>query len=41
MYRRARMTTLRAIGAVDVALWDIAGQIAGLPICDLIGRYRS
>ena len=41
MYRRARMTTLRAIGAVDVALWDIAGQAAGLPICDLIGRYRS
>ena len=41
MYRRARMTTLRCIGAVDVALWDIAGQAAGLPICDLIGRFRS
>ena len=29
MYRKARMTTLRAIGAVDVALWDLAGKIAG------------
>ncbi|MFT5445079.1 MAG: L-alanine-DL-glutamate epimerase-like enolase superfamily enzyme [Gammaproteobacteria bacterium] len=41
MYRKTRMTTLRAIGAVDIALWDIAGKIAGLPITKLIGQYRS
>ncbi len=41
MYRRARMTTLRAIGAADIALWDIAGKIAGLPIAKLIGQFRD
>lgn len=41
MYRRARMTTLRAIGAMDIALWDIAGKAAGLPISQLIGQYRT
>ena len=41
MYRRTRSTTLRAIGAADIALWDIAGQIAGLPIAQLIGQYRD
>jgi L-alanine-DL-glutamate epimerase-like enolase superfamily enzyme len=41
MYRKTRMTTLRAIGAVDVALWDLAGKVAGLPIAKLIGQYRS
>jgi L-alanine-DL-glutamate epimerase-like enolase superfamily enzyme len=41
MYRKTRMTTLRAIGAVDVALWDIAGKVAGLPVAKLIGQYRD
>jgi galactonate dehydratase len=27
----------RARGAVDVALWDILGQVAGLPLSDLFG----
>ena len=40
MYRKMRMTTLRAIGAVDIALWDIAGKVTGLPIAKLIGQYR-
>lgn len=26
---------------LDVSLWDIKGKIAGLPIVDLLGRYRS
>lgn len=41
MYRRSRSTTLRAIGACDIALWDIAGKIAGLPIARLIGQFRD
>lgn len=35
-----RAATLRAIGACDVALWDIAGQAAGLPLHALMGGYR-
>ncbi len=41
LWRRGRTTTARAIGAVDVALWDIAGKAAGLPIHQLIGSYRD
>ena len=35
-----RAATLRAIGACDVALWDIAGQAAGLPLHELMGTFR-
>jgi L-alanine-DL-glutamate epimerase-like enolase superfamily enzyme len=38
---KARAVMLRTIGAVDVALWDIAGKIAGLPVCDLLGRAKA
>jgi L-alanine-DL-glutamate epimerase-like enolase superfamily enzyme len=41
MWQRNRATTLRAIGAMDVALWDIAGKVAGLPIHRLLGSYRD
>jgi len=41
LWSRHRNTTLRAIGAVDVALWDIAGKVAGLPIHRLLGSYRE
>jgi L-alanine-DL-glutamate epimerase-like enolase superfamily enzyme len=41
MWKRNRNTTLRAIGAVDVALWDIGGIVASLPIHRLIGTYRT
>ena len=30
-----------ALGAIDVALWDIAGKVADLPICQLLGAYRE
>ena len=30
------------VSGVDIALWDLAGQILGLPICELItGKYRD
>jgi L-alanine-DL-glutamate epimerase-like enolase superfamily enzyme len=41
MWKRARAVTVRAIGAIDIALWDIAGKVAGLPIHRLIGAYRD
>jgi L-alanine-DL-glutamate epimerase-like enolase superfamily enzyme len=41
MWQRNRATTLRAIGAMDVALWDIAGKVAGLPIHRLLGSCRG
>lgn len=28
---------IRALSAVDVALWDLAGKAAGMPLCDLLG----
>ena len=41
MMRRTRGQMLRVIGAVDVALWDLAGRAAGVPVHRLIGSYRN
>ncbi|MDP6375305.1 MAG: enolase C-terminal domain-like protein [Pseudomonadales bacterium] len=32
---------MRVIGAIDVALWDLAGKAAGVPVHRLIGSYRD
>src|SRR5437763_6881415 len=37
LWARARVATIRAIGACDIALCDIAGKYAGLPIHSLPG----
>ncbi len=36
-----RGTETYAVSGIDIALWDIAGKIAGLPICELLGRVRD
>jgi L-alanine-DL-glutamate epimerase-like enolase superfamily enzyme len=41
LWQRNRSTTIRAIGAVDVALWDLGGKAANLPIHRLLGSYRA
>lgn len=41
MMRRTRGSLIRPIGAVDVALWDLAGNALGVPIHKLIGSYRD
>jgi L-alanine-DL-glutamate epimerase-like enolase superfamily enzyme len=41
LWQRSRQATIRAIGAVDVALWDLAGKIAGLPLHRLLGSCRA
>src|SRR6266480_4304637 len=41
LWVRARAATVRSIGAMDIALWDIAGKEAGLPIHRLIGTCRD
>ncbi len=41
MWKMRRMVSWRAIGAVDVALWDLAGKTAGLPIHRLLGSCKS
>ena len=41
IWHRNRRTTLRAIGAVDTALWDLAGKAANLPVHALLGSFRK
>jgi L-alanine-DL-glutamate epimerase-like enolase superfamily enzyme len=41
LWKMNRSVSTNAIGAVDVALWDIAGKVAGLPIHRLLGSCRD
>ena len=41
MWKMNRSVSTNAIGAVDVALWDITGKVAGLPIHRLLGTCRD
>ncbi|MDA8216124.1 MAG: hypothetical protein M0Z94_00750 [Dehalococcoidales bacterium] len=41
MWKQRRNTWPRTIGAVDVALWDLAGKITGQPIYKLLGACRT
>lgn len=41
MMRRTRGGHLTAVSVVDVALWDLAGRYAGVPVHRLIGSYRD
>jgi L-alanine-DL-glutamate epimerase-like enolase superfamily enzyme len=36
-----RGAVVHAIGAVDMALWDLRGQAQGKPICELLGPLRD
>jgi len=41
MHRVSRSVDPTAIGVVDVALWDIVGKVAGLPVHRLLGTCRD
>lgn len=41
LMRRTRGQAIRVIGAIDVALWDLAGKSAGVPVHRLMGSFRD
>ena len=41
MWRNNRQASLRCIGALDVALWDIVGKVAKQPVHRLLGTCRD
>jgi L-alanine-DL-glutamate epimerase-like enolase superfamily enzyme len=41
LWKKQRAAGVRAIGAADVALWDLLGKAIGQPIHRLLGTYRE
>jgi L-alanine-DL-glutamate epimerase-like enolase superfamily enzyme len=41
LWRTVRNVDTRSVCAVDVALWDMAGKVANLPVHRLLGTYRD
>lgn len=46
MFQRTRQhgrrgIVMHAISGIDIALWDLAGKVAGLPVYRLLGAYRD
>jgi L-alanine-DL-glutamate epimerase-like enolase superfamily enzyme len=39
-YIGRRGVVMHAIGGIDIALWDIRGQVEGKPVCELLGGAR-
>ena len=39
--RHWHLTPIYSYGPFDIALWDIAGKVAGLPLYKLLGHYRE
>jgi L-alanine-DL-glutamate epimerase-like enolase superfamily enzyme len=37
----SRLASVRCVGAVDVALWDLAAKAAGVPLHVLLGGFRT
>jgi L-alanine-DL-glutamate epimerase-like enolase superfamily enzyme len=40
IYYGRRGAAIHAISGIEIALWDIAGKVAGKPICELLGEVR-
>jgi L-alanine-DL-glutamate epimerase-like enolase superfamily enzyme len=41
MSQLSRLVTVRCIGAVDVALWDLAAKVSNLPLHVFLGGFRK
>ena len=41
LWRRGRPASVRALGAIDVALWDLCGKVANMPVYQMLGACRS